>query len=500
MFLDNIKSELSHSIHSEDPENSSAIYKSALTLTENGAITHATSGSECVNLFGTIGALRHSEPEEIRSRFAEAFRENKDIAVRIAFYARDIRGGLGERKIFRVILSWLEQYSPESIRKNIALIPEYGRFDDLLCLMKTSCEDAALSLIKSQLESDINSANPSLLAKWLPSINASNSDVRELARLIAKSLGMNWKDYRKTLSILRGKLSLLENYMSGKDYTFDYSKQPSQAMRRHIKAFTTRDNERYTKFLESVNSGQSELKTGTLMPYEIIMPFCNGSKFTVEELKALNTTWNAQEDYTNGENAIVVADVSGSMFGQPMAVAVSLAIYFAERNKGAFAKHFITFSNEPNLVKILGGDIYHKVSFCMSADWGMNTNIQKVFELVLNTAIKNHVPQFELPSTIYIISDMEFDACTQDAEATNFKYAKKIFAEHGYILPRLVFWNVNSRNRQQPVRMNEQNVCLVSGLTARIFKLVAEAKIEEFTPEKVMMEILNSERYVHIMA
>ena len=501
MFLDNIKSELSYSVHSEDPENSSAVYKSPFTLTENGAITHATSGSECVNLFGTIGALRHSEPEEIRQRFSEAFRENKDIAVRIAFYARDVRGGLGERKVFREILSWLEKYSPDSIRKNIALIPEYGRFDDLLCLLKTSCEPEAISLIKSQLEQDINAENPSLLAKWLPSINASNSDVRELARIIAKNLGMNWKDYRQMLSELRKKLNLLENFMREEKYNaFDYSKQPSQAMRKHIKAFLRNDAERYNQFLQDVQSGKTELKTKTLMPYEIIMPFCNGTNLSPEEINALNITWNSQEDYTNGENAIVVADVSGSMSGQPMAVSVSLAIYFAERNKGKFANHFITFSQIPNLIEIHGGDIHEKVKLCMQADWGMNTDLQKVFELILKTAVKNKVPMSELPETIYIISDMEFDRCVNGSEITNFDYARKIFHQHGYILPRVVFWNVNSRNRQQPVTKNEAGVCLVSGLTARIFQLVASAQIEDFTPEKVMMEILNSERYVHIMA
>lgn len=502
MFLDSMKSVLSHSVHGENPENSSTVYKPSMTLTENGAVTYASSGSECVNLFGTIGALRNSSSEEIRSRFSEAYRENRDIAVRIAFYARDIRGGLGERKVFREILSWLEQYSPDSLRKNLALIPEYGRFDDLLCLIGTSCENEVISLIKSQLENDINTENPSLLAKWLPSINASNQETRKLARTIAKSLGMNWKEYRQILSRLRAELSLLENYMREKDYTFDYSKQPSQAMLKHIKAFFARDNERYTKFLEAVKAGKTELKTQTLMPYEIVRPLCTywGRSFSQQEIEALDVTWNSQEDYTNGENAIVVADVSGSMTGQPMEVSVSLAIYFAERNKGAFKNHFITFSANPNLVEIHGGNIYEKVRLCMNADWGMNTDLQKVFELILSTAIKHKVPQSELPSTLYIISDMEFDSCVNGAGMTNFEYAKKLFNDNGYELPRVVFWNVNSRNLQQPVRMNEQNVCLVSGLTARIFQMVASAQIQNFTPEKYMLEILNGERYAHITA
>ena len=469
------------------------------TLTENLALTHKSTLSDCLDLFATIGALRNSHPGEIITRFMRAFTEDRDMTAKIAFYGRDIRGGLGERRTFRVILQWLAENSPSTISKNISLIPEYGRYDDILELLGTKCEQSALSLIASQLKSDMDSESPSLLAKWLPSVNASNSETRQKALKIAKSLGMSLKDYRQTLSKLRAKLKIIENNLRTKDYTFDYSKQPSKAMFKYRAAFSRNDNERYMAFLDDVSAGKATLHTGTLTPYEIIRPILD-TGLNADEINAINTTWNAQEDFTNGENAIVVVDGSGSMYGgrnvSPISVALSLGIYFAERNKGEFHNHFITFSMTPQLVEIKGANIYEKVKYCASFNEVANTNIQAVFELILSTAVKHNVPQSELPSTIYIISDMEFDYCN-NADITNFDYAKKIFAEHGYKLPNVVFWNVESRNTQQPVTMNEQGVTLVSGASPRVFAMIKSGNL---SPMSFMLDVLNSERYRNITA
>ena len=210
------------------------------------------------------------------------------------------------------------------------------------------------------------------------------------------------------------------------------------------------------------------------------------------------------EDFTNDENALAVIDGSGSMYGGvepiPATVALSLGIYFAERNKGAFKNHFITFSENPQLVEIKGDDILDKVRYCHDYDEVANTNIQKVFELVLNAAKKNNVPQAELPKRLYIISDMEFDYCADDANLTNFEYAKKLFEDAGYKLPEVVFWNVSSRNRQQPVTKNEQGVLLVSGCTPRLFSMMADGSLSDRAPYEFMMEVLMSERYEKIAA
>ena len=471
------------------------------TLTENSALTHKSTLSHCLDLFSTIGALRNSEPHEIRQRFMRAFAEDSDMAAKIAFYARDIRAGLGERRTFRVILEWLAQNSPSTVSKNINLIPEYGRFDDLLALIGTPCEASALSAISSQLKEDSDSDSPSLLAKWLPSINASSHETRRKAITIAKGLGLTLRDYRKTLTNLRARLQIIENNLRTKDYTFDYSHQPSKAMLKYRQAFIRNDRERYSAFLNAVAEGKTELHTGTLAPYDIIMPIFTRGMMTDDERKSLNVTWNALEDFTRGENSLAVVDGSGSMYGgiavYPVAVAVSLGIYFAEHCKGEYHNHFITFSATPQLVEIKGSDISEKVNYCASFNEAANTNIQAVFELILNTAVKHNIPQDEMPSSLYIISDMEFDSCTDDSAMTNFDYAKKIFVEKGYKLPQVIFWNVDSRNTQQPVTMNEQGVILVSGLSPRIFAMIKSGNL---SPLSFMLEVLSSERYAKITA
>ncbi|MBQ6509512.1 MAG: DUF2828 family protein [Flexilinea sp.] len=473
------------------------------TRTENYAMTLRSSGSENVDLFASIGALRSASDEEIVRRFIKAWADDREIAMKILFYARDIRGGLGERRVFRVILTALASLAPESVRKNITLIPEYGRWDDLLVLLGTPCEADALAFIREQLTEDLNKMEAgepvSLLAKWLPSINASSEETREQAKTVAKAAGMDAAKYRKTLSALRAAIKILENNLREKDYTFDYSQQPSKAMFKYRKAFNRNDAERYSAFLSKVEKGEAEIHTGTLMPYELVHSALRRPE--AAERKTLDVTWKALEDYTDGRNALVVVDGSGSMYGYgnplPIEIAMSLGIYFAERNTGLFHDHFITFSTNPQLVQIKGADLTERVLYCKTFNEVANTNIQKVFELILYTAAAHHMPQSEMPETLYIISDMEFDYCTNDADETNFDYAKKLYASHGYRLPQVVFWNVQSRQQQVPVKQNEQGVMLVSGCSPRIFSMVIS---NELDPYQFMMQTIGSERYAPIHA
>lgn len=475
-----------------------------MTATENGAVTHASTMSDCLDLFATIGALRRESEEEIITRFMRAFTENRDLAVKTLFFARDVRGGLGERKVFRVILRWLSVNAPETVRKNLEFIAEYGRFDDLLVLMDTPLEKAMLALVREQLRRDIyamnNGGDVSLLAKWLPSVNTSNADAVKTAKNIARFLEMDDRTYRKMLSRLRAHIRIIENNLRERDYTFDYEKQPSKAMFKYRKAFLRNDNERYTDFLSRVQSGDATMHTGTLMPYELIAPFFV-NRVSDEESAAIDAMWNQLEDFTGADNALAVIDGSGSMYGygdpMPATVALSLGLYFAERNRGVFHNHFVTFSENPQMVEVKGNTILEKLKYAASFNEVANTNIQKVFEVVLETAVKHNVPQEELPSTLYIISDMEFDCCTRDASVTNFEYAKRLYAAHGYTLPQVVFWNVASRNRQQPVTKNEQGVALVSGCTPRLFSMVASG---HYSPYDQMLEILGNERYAPIAA
>ena len=300
---------------------------------------------------------------------------------------------------------------------------------------------------------------------------------------------------------LRTKISIIENNLREKDYTFDYSKQPSKAMFKYRKAFMRNDGDRYDECMSRVAEGTEQLHTGTLTPYEMIKPFFGRGDISDQERKAIDATWKTQEDFTGGENALVVIDGSGSMYGGadpiPATVALSLGIYYAELNTGAFQNHFITFSENPKLVEIKGKDIYEKVRYCHQFNEVANTNIQRVFELILKTAVKNRVPQKDMPAKIFIISDMEFDYCTEDCSLTNFEYAQRLFEEHGYQLPEVMFWNVASRNQQQPVKINDQGVALVSGCNPRIFSML---KAGILSPYAFMMDVLGSERYAAIVA
>ena len=473
------------------------------TLTENLAVTWRSSGSENVDLFGSIGALRSAVDKDIVRRFLKAWGEDRDLAIKILFYARDVRGGLGERRVFRVILYALAVLAPESVIKNIPLIPEYGRWDDLLELLETPCEAEALAFIKKQLTADMAASEAgepvSLMAKWLPSVNASSEETREQAKIVANAVGMNSAQYRKTLSALRAEIKILENNLREKDYTFDYSKQPSKAMFKYRKAFDRNDRERYSAYLSKVQKGEATLHTGTLLPYELVRAAFRG--LSPEERKSLDVTWNALEDYTDGRNALAVIDGSGSMYGwgnpRPAEIALSLGMYFAERNKGQFHDHFITFSKSPQLVQIKGKDFVDRMMYCISYNEVANTNLQAVFTLILKTALEYNMPQSEMPELLYIISDMEFDSCVEDAGLTNFEYAKQLYESHGYRLPQIFFWNVQSRQQQVPVRMNDRGVALVSGASPMIFRM---AMSNEVDPYQFMMRTIGSERYAPITA
>ena len=474
------------------------------TFTENAAVTNITTGSDCLDLFATIGALRSETEAEIMARFTRAWAENSDLAIKTLFFARDVRGGLGERKVFRTILSHMAYSNPAAVMKNLWAVAEFGRYDDLLVLMDSPLRNDVVTYIKTQLDTDIKALESngavSLLGKWLPSVNAHNADTVRYGKMLAKAMNMTEAEYRRTLTKLRARIALIENNLREKEYSFDYEKQPSKAMMKYRKAFLRNDGERYKSFLDRVAKGEATLHTGTVYPYDVIRPILSGS-ISKEERQSIDVTWNALEDFTRGENALAVIDGSGSMYGygspKPAEVALSLGVYFAERSKGAFANHFITFSSKPRLVEIKGKDIFDKIKYCMTFNEVANTNIKKVFDLILSTAVKYKLPQSELPSALYIISDMEFDSCAENADITNFEYARKAFDSHGYKLPAVIFWNVQSRNEQQPVALNEQGVALVSGASPRVFSMVQSGNL---SPMAYMLDTLNNERYAKIQA
>lgn len=484
------------------------------TFTENGAVTNKTTGSDCLDLFATIGALRRESDEEIILRFTRAYSENADIAMKLLFYSRDVRGGLGERRVFRVIMNWLADNEPASVLKNLKYIAEFGRFDDMLSLFDTKCEKAMLKVINAQLKNDIAALETkeevSLLAKWLPSVNATNTETVRQAKLIAKSLKMSDAQYRKTLSTLRSHIRIIENNLREKDYSFNYEKQPSRAMYKYRKAFARNDGKRYSEFLNAVKCGNAVLHADNISPYELVEPYlsdwtygncCFMKKISDAEKDTLNATWASLPDFGSDENALAVIDTSGSMYydskPMPAAVALSLGLYFAEHNRGTFKNNFIEFSEHPQLIELKGETFADRLRYACTFNKVANTNIEAVFDLVLNAAVNNKVSQSEMPAKLIIISDMEFDYCIENASLSNFRNAERKYAEKGYKLPEIVFWNVASRNRQQPVTQNENGVALVSGCTPRIFSMVAGNNL---SPYKFMIDIIGSERYSKIAA
>lgn len=451
------------------------------TRTENNAVTHKSSLNPVLDFFALGAAKRKDIPAAVEL-FKRAYAHNQLLALKTLFYIRDVRGGQGERDIFRACI---KEVPEEVVQKNLKLIPEYGRWDDLLVLE----DELIIPLIAEQLGTDEalmqKGESISLLAKWLPSENTSSPDTKKRARKLIQSLGMKPSQYRKKLSSLRKHIDILEQRMSRNMWeTIVYEKLPSQAHRKHVKAFNRNDSDRYEAYLESVKKGDASINTKTLFPYEVFDMVALGDVATA------NMMWKNLPDYTNGKNALVVADVSGSMMGRPMSISVSLALYFAERNQGAFKDHFITFSSTPSIQSIVGNTLREKLIYIESADWGMSTNIDAVFDLLLTAGVASK----EMPEIIYIISDMEFNLCT-NVELSNFERAEEKFKAHDMVLPHIVFWNVDSRDNHLPATKFDHHVTLISGASPSVFKYAVEGK----SAEQSMIEILESSRYAPIV-
>jgi hypothetical protein len=474
--------------------------------TANGAVTHSTTTNAVLDFFALAGAKRN-DIAGAKILFRKAFQEDRQLAIRALFYLRDVRGGQGERALFRELFKDLIRTDLSAAEKVIAFVPEYGRWDDVVSLYGVGGPNTTIvKMIRNQFELDTidldRGKSISLMAKWLPSENASSSYSRSQARKLAADLGISNKEYRKRVVALRQYIGLLEQKMSENDWTaIDYGKLPSQASRKHVKAFKRHDETRFEEFLGAVISGDKKMNAGTVATYEVLDVVRKGND------TAANAIWKSLPDYTNGANALVVADTSGSMFSwgwhippgntssKPIDVSTSLALYFAERNTGPFKDYFITFSESPSLVKVVGKTLTDKLHNISTAKWGMSTNIEKVFDLILTSAIRAGADAADIPKVIYIISDMEFNSVTGGGDETNYEVARRKFDAAGFQLPHVVFWNVASRNENVPVTAAESNVTLVSGLSQSTFRYVLEGK----TPVQSMLDILNGERYAQIV-
>jgi len=480
--------------------------------TENLALTHTSTLDNVLDFFSLGGALRARSETDIWQLFMKAFAQDRLLALKCLFYLRDIRGGQGERRTFRTVINGLGKTYPLIINKNLQNVPFFGRWDDLYELIGTGSEKPMWEYLHEQLVSDVQGESPSLLAKWLKSENTSSTKSRRLGKLTRQALGFpNAKTYRKILSELRKKIDIVERKMCSNEWNgIKFENVPSRASMIYSKAFRKHEPERYQAYLDAVKKGEKTIKTATLYPYDILRAICKQT----DNIEALNVMWDNQKDWLDGkeEPSIVVCDTSGSMGSlrslyerqgsvEPILVAVSLAMYFAERNKHpAFNNTFITFSIAPQIQRIKGKTLYDKAINLNNAHWDGNTNLQAVFDLILNTAQRHKVSEDEMIKKIYIISDMEFDSATtsyRSRDATNFEAIKQKYADAGYQMPTLVFWNVDARQNQAPITFDEKGVFLVSGCSPSIFESLMASKV--LTPVDMMLEVLNKERYSRIV-
>ena len=470
------------------------------SYTENGARGYASTGHALLDMNFKVPSYRKADEEKIYNDFCEAFRENQMLALRWLFYARDVRGsGLGERRLFRAIINWLAEDRPTLAEALLPLIPEYGRWDDLVMLVDCpSVRREVIALINEQffkdnLEVRKKNGHPSLLAKWLPSANASSAETRRRAKIIYKALGMTESAYRKHLSILRKRLKVVERDMSANRWDkIDYPAVPSKAGLIYRDAFKRHDAERYAEFLAKVEHGEEKINAATLFPHEISKQY--DIRYRIKENPTLEALWKNLPDVVPPEaSTLVVSDTSGSMNGRPLEISLALSIYFSERLSGPFKNKFITFAANPHFIDLTGCDsLLEKLKKAYYNSDCSNTNIERVFELILRLAKQNHLSQSDLPKNVLIISDLEFDANRFNANERLFDSIAARFAEAGYTLPRLVFWNVASRTNTIPMREGPNGVVLVSGYSPNAMKTVMSGKLD---PYACLVDTLMSPRY-----
>jgi hypothetical protein len=458
--------------------------------TENGMRARKSTANALVDLFFKAGASRG---KNITKEFTAALVEDQDLALRLALWLRDARGGAGERELFRQIMVQLENTRPELAAKLLAKVPEVGRWDDLFVFKTQPLKAQAYTMLGDALR-----AKNGLAAKWTPRKG-------EVAREIREFFGMSPKFYRKSLVEMT---KVVEQSMCAKDWdNINFSHVPSVAHARYKKAFG-RNTPEYAKYVAALVKGDDpkvKVNAGAVFPYDVLKGVIGSyrNKFSANELVVVQKQWEAMENFIGDANVLPLVDVSGSM-GCPaggsgsksvttcMDVAISLGLYVADKNKGKFKDTFLTFSGNPELLH-LKGNIVEKCQQMASSNWGMNTDLVKAMDKILSTAKNGNVPQEEMPEMLLIMSDMQFDQCAR-FDDTAMKMMSRKFEDAGYELPKIVFWNLNAKDNV-PVKYDTRGVALVSGFSPAIMVAVLGGDTEQFTPEAIMLKALMNPRY-----
>ena len=476
------------------------------TLTENGAVAYATTGKEILDFNFKLAGYRKASVGEIEHDFGRVYYENPLLAVKFLFWVRDIRGGAGERKTFRVCFKWLAEHQPEVAKALIPLVAEYGRFDDLLPLLDTNLRKDVSAYYKKQLKEDNQRRKLnqpiSLAAKWCASLHTSSNESRRYARMLCEDFGWDEEKYRKRLSKLRKYLDVVERKMSARAWgEIDYEKVPSKANLIYNNAFLRNDENRRREYLESLRKGDAKINAGVLQPHEIVSAYTHrGWWSSVKDYdETLEQLWKNLPNMSVS-NTLVVRDGSGSMCspisGQTtcLDVATALTVYMCGHNSGDWKGKFVTFSSHPEIVDISAkGSLHDKLDKISNYDDCSNTDIYATMKLILNTAVNNSIPQEEMPSLIAILSDMQFDGRSFHFNKTLFEDIIDEYEAAGYKMPKICFWNINDRGEKSiPIQQNDFGLILCSGFSVQIMKMFMSNKLD---PYEILLETINSPRY-----
>jgi hypothetical protein len=466
-----------------------AIQKTSMTTTANGDITHATSANVFVDLFYKLGASR-ANPESLVPEFTAALATDLGIAVRLLLWARDVRGGAGERAVFKVLAKEaINAMTADQAARFVKKIPEVGRWDDVWRLFyKTKYHTVAFDYIaESLLKGD------ALCAKWCPREKSANANV---ANALRRHMQLSNSQYRKLLVKLT---TVVETQMCKNEWeAIELSHVPSQAMNNYSGAFARRAPEKWEDYITKVESGEAKINAGAIYPYQLLSHTYH-TGFTMSAQQAAQ--WAALPNFAGDNNGKIlpVVDVSGSMMS-PLSsdssvtclhVAMSLGLYLSERLNGAFKDTFVTFAGNPSL-QVLKGDMNQRLKQLSKADWGTSTDFDKVFKTVLNAALKHNVDQRDMPHTMIIFSDMQFNDCMNGSSNTATERVKQMYADAGYVMPQLVFWNLHA-SKNSPVVYDTSGTALVSGFSPSMLKNLLSG--EDMTPVAVMMKTLMVARY-----
>lgn len=454
--------------------------------TTNGMKAHAGSGDACVDFFYKVGALRKGDPIP---PFTAALAENEDLALRIVQWARDARGGSGEREVFRKILSHMESRYPELASKLIDKIPEIGRWDDLFVLKTKPLKEKAFTMLGDALR-----AKNGLAAKWTPRKGPIANELRAF-------FGMTPKQYRKSLVALT---NVVEQQMCARNWDdINFSHVPSVAASRYKKAFLRNAPTEYSAYVAKLAAGDKTVKinASAIFPHDVLKDVLvhgsvQGKSGTI--LDAITAQWDALPNFVGDSSVLALVDVSGSMScsagGTSVTchqVALSLGLYTADKNKGPFKDTFLTFSGRPELMH-LKGDIIQKLEQMNRSNWDMSTNVIAAFDKILSVATKGGVVDADIPKTLLILSDMQFDRCARFDDSA-FQSVKRRYAAAGYSVPNIVFWNLDASSNV-PVKSNELGVALVSGFSPAILGAIL-GSTDDFTPYGMMLKAVMGDRY-----